>query len=94
MMSGSKQKKIPLRTCVGCGEVKPKREMTRIVKPKDGEASIDPTGKRSGRGAYICKSAECLRLAKKSRRLERSFSCAISDEVYSQMERELENERK
>ena len=78
--------------CLGCNEMKPKKELIRVVRSPEGEISLDTTGKRSGRGAYVCPNAECLRLARKSRKLEKSFSCRISDEVYDNMEREL-NER-
>lgn len=85
-------KKIPMRMCLGCGEMKPKKELIRAVKSPEGEISLDFTGKKSGRGAYVCPNAECLRLAKKAKRFEKSFECRISDEVYDTMEREL-NER-
>ncbi len=86
-------KKIPMRMCLGCSEMKPKRELIRVVKTPEGEILLDATGKKSGRGAYVCPDPECLRLARKSKRLEKSFSCRISDEVYNNMEREL-NERR
>lgn len=82
-------KKIPMRMCVGCGEMKPKKELIRIVKTPEGSIFLDDSGKKSGRGAYICRSAECLQKARKARRLEKSFACRISDEVYDGMEREL-----
>lgn len=85
-------KKIPLRMCLGCGEMKPKKELIRVVRSPEGDISLDTTGKKSGRGAYICHSSECFRFARKARRLEKNFSCRISDEVYDSMEREL-NER-
>lgn len=85
-------KKIPMRMCLGCNEMKPKKELIRVVRSPEGVISLDTTGKKSGRGAYVCPNAECLRLARKSRKLEKSFSCRISDEVYDNMEREL-NER-
>ena len=85
-------KKIPMRMCLGCNEMKPKKELVRVVKSPEGEISIDLTGKKSGRGAYICRSTECLAKAKKSRRLEKAFSCRIDDEVYKLMERELSEE--
>ncbi len=85
-------KKIPMRMCLGCGEMKPKKELIRAVKSPEGEISLDLTGKKSGRGAYVCPNAECLRLARKAKRFEKSFECRISDEVYDTMEREL-NER-
>lgn len=87
-----KTKKIPMRICIGCGEMKPKKELIRIVKSKEGEVSLDLTGKKSGRGAYICKDLKCLKKARKAKKLERSFSCPISDEIYDRMEGELSNE--
>lgn len=93
-MKQTKQKKIPMRMCLGCNEMKPKREMIRAVRSKEGEISLDLTGKKSGRGAYICHDAECFKLARKAKRFERAFSCAISEELYDRMERELENEQK
>lgn len=85
-------KRIPLRKCTGCGEMKPKAELIRIVKSKDSGISIDFEGKKSGRGAYVCKNLDCLRRARKMRRFEKSFSCRIPDEVYESLEEELENE--
>ena len=86
-------KKIPMRMCLGCGEMKPKKELIRVVKSKEGEISLDLTGKKSGRGAYICKSVECFEKARKARKFERSFSCMISEDIYDSMEGELkENE--
>ena len=88
-----KTKKIPMRLCLGCGEMKPKRELIRVVKSKEGDISLDLTGKKSGRGAYICKSVECFEKARKARKFERSFSCMISEDIYNSMEGELrENE--
>lgn len=88
-----KTKKIPMRMCLGCGEMKPKRELIRVVKSKEGNISLDLTGKKSGRGAYICKSVECFEKARKARKFERSFSCMISGDIYNSMEGELrENE--
>ncbi len=89
-----KQKKIPMRKCNGCGEQKPKKELVRIVKSPDGEVSLDLTGKASGRGAYICKSAECLQKAKKSHRIDKAFEMTIPNEVYEQMTAEIENNEK
>lgn len=83
------QKKISMRMCTGCGEMKPKRELVRVVKSPEGEVSLDLTGKKPGRGAYVCRSADCLRAARKARRFERAFSCRIPDEVYDRMEEEL-----
>lgn len=88
-----KTKKIPMRMCLGCGEMKPKRELIRVVKSKEGDISLDLTGKKSGRGAYICKSVECFEKARKARKFERSFSCMITEDIYNSMEGELrENE--
>lgn len=84
-----KQKKIPMRMCLGCGEMKPKKELIRIVKSPEGEVSLDITGKKNGRGAYICRSSECLEKAKKTRRLNRTFSCEIDESVYGVMADEL-----
>lgn len=92
-------KKTPLRMCAGCGEMKPKKELVRVVKApqkeyesgvsQPPEISLDLTGKRPGRGAYLCRDAQCLKLAKKSRRLERAFSCKIPEEVYARLEEEI-----
>ena len=84
-----KPKKIPMRMCLGCGEMKPKKELIRVVKSPEGEISLDFTGKKSGRGAYICRSGECLEKARKGRRLEKSFSCKIDESVYEVMAGEL-----
>ena len=88
-----KEKKVPLRMCTGCGEHKPKRELVRVVKSPEGEISLDLTGRKSGRGAYICPIIECLAKAKKARRLEKAFSCQIPDDVYAAMEKELRDEQ-
>lgn len=84
-----KVKRIPMRMCTGCGEMKPKRELVRVVKNKDGEISLDITGKKSGRGAYICKDIACLKKARKNKRIERSFAQKISDEIYDKLEGEI-----
>ncbi len=84
-----KTKKIPMRMCLGCNEMKPKKEMIRVVKSPEGEISLDFTGKKSGRGAYICKNMECFQSARKARRFEKSFSCKIANDVYEVMENEL-----
>lgn len=83
------ERKVPMRMCTGCGEMKPKRELVRVVKNKEGEIFLDLTGKKAGRGAYVCKDAECLKKARKARRLEKAFSCQIPDAVYETMEEEL-----
>ena len=82
-------KKIPMRMCTGCGEMKPKKELVRVVKSPEGEISIDRTGRSPGRGAYVCPNPECLKKAKKSRRLEKAFASQIPEEVYDALEKEL-----
>lgn len=82
-----KEKKIPERRCVGCGISFPKKDLIRVVRLPDGGAELDPTGKKAGRGAYICRSAECLKKARKAKRLERNLEVTISDEVYEELER-------
>ncbi len=84
------KKKIPIRKCLGCGEPKEKKALIRVVRSPEGELSVDLTGKKSGRGAYICPNPECLRLARKAKRLERAFECQIPDEIYSRLQEELE----
>lgn len=81
-----KQKKVPMRKCTGCGEQKPKKELVRVVRTPDGEILLDLNGKASGRGAYICNNAECLKKARKSRRIDKAFEVTIPDEIYQQME--------
>lgn len=83
-------KKIPLRQCVGCGEMKSKKELIRILKTEEEGFVLDPTGKKNGRGAYICRKAECLKAARKSKGLDRSFKMAVSDEVYDSLTKEIE----
>ena len=85
------QKKIPMRQCLGCREMKPKKELIRVVRAPDGESiSLDFKGKAPGRGAYICPESACLKKAVKSRALERAFSCAIPVEVYEALQRQME----
>ena len=83
-------KKIPLRQCIGCGEMRNKKEMVRILKTSEDEILLDATGRKNGRGAYICSSAECFKKAVKSKGLERSFKMAIPKEVYEALEKEME----
>lgn len=83
------KRRIPLRMCTGCGEMKPKKELVRVVKSPEGEISLDLTGRKPGRGAYVCPDVACLAAARKARRLERAFSCQIPAEVYDTMEEEL-----
>lgn len=83
-------KKIPMRQCVGCREMKPKKELVRVVKSPEGVISMDLRGKAPGRGAYVCRNMECLRRAIKSKALERGFETAIPQEVYDRLQTELE----
>ena len=87
-----KVKKIPLRMCTGCMEMKPKKELIRVVKSPDGEVSVDLTGKKSGRGAYVCKNSECLEKAFKAKRLSRNLDVVIDEEIYNRLSNEIENE--
>ncbi len=82
-------KKIPLRQCVGCGEMKSKKEMMRVLKTAEGPIVLDVTGKKNGRGAYLCVSEECLNKARKNKGLERSFKMSIPEEVYESLEKEF-----
>ena len=75
-----------MRMCVGCREMKPKKELLRVVRTPEGEVLIDPTGKKSGRGAYICASSDCLAKARKQRQLERAFECAVDAAAYDGLE--------
>ncbi len=85
-----KQKKIPLRMCLGCKEMKQKRELIRVVKNNEGEISIDLVGKKPGRGAYICRSADCLEQAIKAKRLEKAFETTIDMDIYYILKNQLE----
>ena len=82
-------KKIHMRQCVGCGEMKNKREMMRVLKTAEGPIVLDATERKNGRGAYLCKSLDCLKKARKNRGLERSFQMSIPDEVYDSLEKEF-----
>lgn len=86
-----KVRRIPERMCTGCMVHRPKTELIRVVKSPDGEISIDKTGKKSGRGAYICNDAECLKKARKSRRLNKAFECEIPEEIYERLMEEISN---
>lgn len=83
-------KKIPLRQCIGCGEMKSKKEMIRVIKTAEDQILLDATGRKNGRGAYLCPSMECFKKAVKGRGLERSFKMAIPREVYKTLEKEME----
>ena len=82
-------KKLPERRCAGCGEHFPKRDLVRVLRKPDGQIVLDLTGKISGRGAYVCRSVNCLKKARRSRRIESSLECSIPDEVYAEMEKEI-----
>ena len=87
------QKKIPMRQCVGCREMRPKRELVRVVKSPEGEITLDFKGKAPGRGAYVCPNVDCLKKARKAKALERGFDCQIPQEVYDALtERAMEAE--
>ncbi len=88
---GAAPKKIPVRRCTGCGEHYPKIELTRVLRTPEGEIILDESGKKSGRGAYICKKKDCLKRARRARRLESSLQCNIPDEVYDRLEEGLSN---
>jgi len=82
-------KKIPERRCVGCMNSFPKQELIRIVRSSEGEISLDATGKKAGRGAYICHNPDCLKKAVKAKRLEKSFECEIPEEIIASLEAAL-----
>ena len=84
-----KPRKIPMRMCVGCREMKEKRELIRVVRGTDGVPSLDPTGKKAGRGAYVCRQAECLRRAIKQHQLERQLEIAMTDEIIAALTEEM-----
>ena len=84
-----KKRKIPLRKCVACQEMKPKKDLLRVVRTPEQEIDVDPTGKKSGRGAYICYSKDCLELSKKRKSLDRALDIAVSPEVYESIKGEL-----
>ena len=84
-------KKIPMRQCLGCNEHKPKAELIRVLRTPEGEITLDFTGKKSGRGAYICYDVKCLKKARKSKRIDKSLDTEIPEEIYDKMESELED---
>ena len=84
------EKKIPMRQCLGCREMKPKKELIRVVRSPEGEISLDFKGKASGRGAYVCPDPRCLKKAIKARALERAFSAQIPTEIYERLESQME----
>ncbi len=81
-----------MRLCVGCGEMQPKKELIRVLKNTDGSIGLDFTGKKSGRGAYLCKNMDCFTAAQKGHRIERSFGCRVPEEVYEEMKHALQAE--
>ena len=83
------QKKIPMRQCLGCREMHPKKELIRVVRDKDGSVSLDFVGKKAGRGAYLCKNTACFKKAQKAKRLESNLECAIPEEVYEGLSLQL-----
>ena len=83
------QRKVPVRMCTGCRTSKPKKELVRVVRDPEGCISVDLTGKKSGRGAYICRSEDCLRKARKQKSLERALDCAIEQNVYDRLVEEI-----
>lgn len=86
------ERKVPIRRCTGCGEHFPKSSLIRVLRTPEGEIVLDQTGKKSGRGAYLCKSLSCLKKARKSGRIESSLECSVSDEVWGRMEEEITGE--
>ena len=80
-----KEKKVPMRMCVGCREMKPKKELLRVVRSPEGTVSIDTTGRKPGRGAYVCRSAACLKCAIKQKQLERAFECPLGEETHASL---------
>jgi len=89
-----KLKKIPLRMCSGCSERKPKKELVRVVRSPEGEISLDATGKKAGRGAYLCNSRDCLKRARKAKRLERALKCQMPADVYDHLEEAMSQSEK
>lgn len=94
MKNPPKIKKVPVRKCLGCGNGYPKKELIRIVRSPEGEVSLDFVGKKSGRGAYICKKSECLNIAVKSKRLSRNLETEIPDEIYKKLSDEISEYQK
>ena len=92
MAEMQKPRRIPVRKCTGCAEHFPKMELIRVLRTPEGEIILDTTGKKSGRGAYLCKNPACLKKAKKARRLEGSLECEIPEEVFLRLEEELYGE--
>ncbi len=87
------ERRVPLRKCIGCGEMIGKRGSLRVVRNKEGEISVDPTSKKPGRGAYLCRDKSCLEAAIRSHKLERSLKCAVPDEIYIAIEKEMSSDQ-
>ncbi|HHW32306.1 MAG TPA: YlxR family protein [Clostridiaceae bacterium] len=87
-----KQRKIPMRMCLGCHEMKPKKELVRVVCNKENEVSVDLVGKKPGRGAYICRNIDCFVKARKGKKFEKAFETSISDEVYDLLAKQVEGD--
>ena len=85
-------KKIPQRMCLGCREHKDKKELVRVVRSPEGEVSVDLTGRKNGRGAYICRSRDCLKKARKQKAISRALNCEITDEVFEQLLEQIEED--
>lgn len=86
------QKKVPMRMCIGCAANRPKKELVRVLRTPEGLFCLDRTGKKNGRGAYLCPSIECLQKARKAKRLERTFGCEIPAEIYEALQEELKHD--
>lgn len=84
-------RKLPKRKCIGCNEMKDKKDLIRVIRTPEGQILLDPTGKKNGRGAYVCRESACLKKAIKSKSLERSFQCSIPEEIYDTLIKELNN---
>lgn len=82
-------RRVPMRKCIGCNEMKEKKDLVRVVRAPDGLISLDLTGRSNGRGAYVCRDALCLQAARKAKRLEKAFGCAVPANVYDRLEEEL-----
>lgn len=87
------EKHIPLRKCLGCGEMIGKKGAVRVVRSKEGDVFLDETGKKAGRGAYLCREAECFAQVRKARKLDRALKCAVPDEIYDTIEKELSSDQ-
>ena len=89
MKNQGRERKVPERRCTGCGGTFPKKELVRVVRSPEGDVSLDFTGKKSGRGAYVCPRLDCLKKARKTGRIQKSLECAVTDEIYAALEEEI-----